>query len=87
MRRCKSCGNSIEHLHHNCVRCTNCQREHRRATIAKAVRKYRKQRGRDWYYKHKLGTSDFGPHRNEDIAIEQEQIKNELRRLGLRENS
>jgi len=87
MRTCLSCGKNIDGLHHNCVRCPPCQKEYRRATIAKSVRKYRKCRGKKWFYTHKLGTSDLGAHRNTNITEEYKLITKELKRLGLRADS
>jgi len=87
MRTCKRCGTCIDHLHHNCIRCTNCQKDYRRITIAAAVRKHRKCRGKKWFYTHKLGTSDLGEHRRDSFSEEHEIIKKELKRIGLRGNS
>ena len=86
MRTCKSCGISIEHRHYNCTRCVNCQKEHRRKTIAHSVRKYRQLKRKKWYYTHKLGTSDLSEHRRKDFGEEQNIIRKELQRLGLRAN-
>ena len=79
VKRCKFCGNLYSPTHHKQVYCT-------KSCSKKAHQEQKNKWKRENYVeKQKLGTGYImSEHRNKDFNKEQEILKKELRRLGIK---
>lgn len=75
---CIDCGRQVL-LQKHCVRCKTCQIEYRNTKSAELKDKYRRENSRE-----SLGTTDFYPHKRNNIKDELSDILKEFKKLGLR---